>query len=83
MSKKKNRKPLPFGERDCVRKTMQWHFSELSKLHSQLAPHDTPRAMTGARSDAGQVILMFKGEVEDIYRVKDFLDGENEQKEGK
>lgn len=80
MSKMKKHKPIPFAELDQVRKSIQWHMMEIGNLYAQLEPHKTQRGFTGARHDNGSVIIIFKGTVEDIFQVKEFLEGEDNEK---
>ena len=75
MSNRKKPKPIPFGDIDCVRKTIEWHLQQASELHEQLRPHKTPRGLIGSANLKGnEICLIFGGCISDIFKVKDFLE---------
>jgi len=77
MSKKKKEenKPLPFAEVDPVRQTMGWHMQELIDLYKRLEPHKTTRGTIAGCDEAKEnVFILFKGDVGDLFNVKEFID---------
>lgn len=73
--KKKERQELPFAGLDVVRKTMGWHIDQIMELYGQLKPHKTHRGIIAGTSKEGDVgFLIFNGVVEDLFKVKEFLD---------
>ena len=82
MSKKKTTKPkpIPFEDVDIARKTIDWLLTQASEVQAQLQPHKTKRGLIAATNKAGDhVCIMFKGNVEDLFKVKEFIDGLDEK----
>jgi hypothetical protein len=76
MSKKKKPVPIPFEDKEAIRKTLGWHIDQIMNLYDQLKPHKTPRGIIAGTSKNGEVgFLIFRGVVEDLFKVKEFLDG--------
>lgn len=74
MSKKKKPEELPYEEKDQVRKTIGWHIDQIGQLHKQLKPHKDARGVTAGTNIQGDVaFLFFNGNVEDMFKVADFI----------
>jgi hypothetical protein len=84
MSKKRKEKQeepktLEFALRDIVRKSINWHLKEASDLQAQLEPHLTKRGFIGCtNNEKTYVCLMFKGTIKDLFKVKEFIEKEDE-----
>ncbi len=73
-------KSIAKAELDVVRKTIVWHCEQLSELHKKLKPYKNPRGFMGGTSlDGDEVVVIFKGNVEDVFRVKEFIEKLDEQ----
>jgi hypothetical protein len=75
MSKNKAPDPIAFKEVDVVRKTIDWHYNEISKLYKDLMPHKTKRGFIGGTNlEKDVVFIMFMGEPFDVFMMKELLD---------
>jgi hypothetical protein len=79
MSKKKNRKPLEFGERDICRKSIDWFIMQASLLYNQLEKENERGLLAGTTPDEDTVFIMFKGNAQDIFKFKAWLEREDAQ----
>jgi hypothetical protein len=83
MTKKKQAKikPIPFEEIDVARKTIGWHIDEILQIYKRIGPApNNPRSLIGGTTaDDTCVFLIFRGRKEDIFSVKEYLEGQDAQ----